>query len=175
MDHPSAEAPAAHQTALTKDRQVLARRGWALRRRPNRWQHQGLSCTLEAMTEIASIVFFAADGVRTAEFYRVAGVDLEDESHDEGPVHWAAEVGGVHVAVYDVADAGGTGRAPGLRAAGSTFPGIYVTSLDLARAALQELGAPVLEDHQVRPWGCRFIVEDPDGRAVEINQRSHCG
>jgi lactoylglutathione lyase len=137
-----------------------------------------LSCTLETMTEIASIVFFAADGVRTAEFYRVAGVDLEDESHDEGPVHWAAEVGGVHVAVYDVADAGGTGnagRAPGLRAAGSTFPGIYVPSLDLARAALEELGARVLEDHQVRPWGCRFIVEDPDGRAVEINQRSHCG
>lgn len=29
MDHPSAEAPAAHQTAFTKDRQVLARRGWA--------------------------------------------------------------------------------------------------------------------------------------------------
>jgi len=136
------------------------------------------------MTEIASIGFFAADGVRTAEFYRVAGVDLEDESHDEGPGHWAAEVGGVHVAVYDVddeADAGGTsgtgnaGRAPRLRAAGSPFPGIYVTSLDLARAALEELGAPILEDHQVRPWGCRFIVEDPDGRAVEVNQRSHCG
>lgn len=124
------------------------------------------------MTEIASIVLFAADGAQTADFYRAAGVDLEDETHDDGPLHWAVDLDGVHVAVYD---AGMAGRAPGLRAAGSTFPGLYVSSLDTARAALDELGAPILEDHEIRPWGCRFIVEDPDGRAVEINQRHHCG
>ncbi len=82
------------------------------------------------MTEIASIVLFAADGAQTADFYRAAGVDLEDETHDDGPLHWAVDLDGVHVAVYD---AGMAGRAPGLRAAGSTFPGLYVSSLDTAR------------------------------------------
>jgi hypothetical protein len=41
-------------------------------------------------------------------------------------------------------------------------------------AALQRLGAPVLVEHQIRPWGCRMVVEDPDGRPVEINQQGHC-
>jgi hypothetical protein len=41
-------------------------------------------------------------------------------------------------------------------------------------AALTAQGAPVLAAHQVRDWGCRAIIEDPDGRPAEINQRGHC-
>jgi hypothetical protein len=35
-------------------------------------------------------------------------------------------------------------------------------------------GAPVLIGHQFKDWGCRAVVEDPDGRPIEINQRDHC-
>lgn len=77
----------------------------------------------------------------------------------------------MHVAVYAADDAG---MAPSLRGPASTFPGLYVDSLDETRTALEATGAPIMDDHQVRPWGCRFIAEDPDGRAIEINQRSHC-
>lgn len=123
------------------------------------------------MTEVASLVLFANNASRTAGFYRAAGVPLEEESHDDGPLHWAAELAGVHVAVYAADDAG---MAPGLRGPASTFPGLYVDSLDEIRTALEATGATIMDDHQVRPWGCRFIAEDPDGRAIEINQRSHC-
>ena len=32
----------------------------------------------------------------------------------------------------------------------------------------------MLTGHEQMPWGCRMVAEDPDGRAVEINQRGHC-
>ena len=39
------------------------------------------------MTEMASLVLFAADSEATAAFYRALGVEFEDEDHGEGPVH----------------------------------------------------------------------------------------
>jgi predicted enzyme related to lactoylglutathione lyase len=123
------------------------------------------------MTEFGAFVIYAADAARTAAFYRAVGVGLEHEDHGEGPVHFAAELGGVHFAVYP---AEAPGRAPARRAGGGSFPGFYVTSLDQVTAALAGLGAPVLQVHEEMPWGCRILVEDPDGRPVEVNQRDHC-
>jgi predicted enzyme related to lactoylglutathione lyase len=123
------------------------------------------------MAEFGALVAYAGDPARTAAFYRAVGVDLEDEDHGEGAVHVAADLGGVHFAIYPAQT---PGRAPARRAGGATFPGFYVTSLDQVTAALAELGAPVLQAHENMPWGCRILVEDPDGRQVEVNQRGHC-
>jgi predicted enzyme related to lactoylglutathione lyase len=123
------------------------------------------------MTEMASLVLFAADPGTTAAFYRAIDVELEDEDHGEGPVHVAAELGPVHFAIYP---AEAPGRARDRRLGGSLFPGFYVESLDRAVEALAGVGAPVLTEHEQMPWGCRVVAEDPDGRAVEVNQRGHC-
>jgi predicted enzyme related to lactoylglutathione lyase len=124
------------------------------------------------MVVIASMVLFAADLERTADFYRLLGITLEPERHDDGRLHAAGEVAGVHVAVYDAGPP--AAPPPGFREAGSTFTGFYVDSLDDALAAVAGLGVRVLAAHEVRPWGCRAVVLDPDGRAVEVNQRNHC-
>jgi lactoylglutathione lyase len=123
------------------------------------------------MTEVASLVLFADDASKTAAFYGAIGVDLEEERHHSGPRHFARELGGVHFAIYA---AESTGHSPARRAAGSCFAGFYVDSLDAAAQSLRELGASVLGGHEQMPWGCRVVVEDPDGRAVEVNQRGHC-
>jgi lactoylglutathione lyase len=123
------------------------------------------------MAEMASLVLFSVDVDKGVAFYRAIGVELEGEDHGDGSVHFAAEVGGVHFAILSAA---GAGRAPSWRESGSSFPGFWVASLADIVAALIEQGAPVLVEHQVREWGCRAVVEDPDGRAVEINQRDHC-
>jgi lactoylglutathione lyase len=124
------------------------------------------------MTEFGALVVYAADPAKTAAFYRAVGVDLEDEDHGEGPVHFAADLYGVHFAIYPADE---PGRLPAAsRAAGGSFSGFYVTSLDQVMAALAELGAPLLQAHQERPWGCRILAGDPDGRVVEVNQREHC-
>jgi hypothetical protein len=121
------------------------------------------------MMEIASLVLFSDRFNETTAFYRTLGVPLVAEVHDDGPVHLAADVGGVHVAIWETT---GAGTVPAWRHSGSTFPGFYVDSLDDVVAALAS--APVLVGHEVMPWGCRVVVQDPDGRPVEINQREHC-
>ncbi|HUB42668.1 MAG TPA: VOC family protein [Streptosporangiaceae bacterium] len=123
------------------------------------------------MTEMASLVLFAASPAATMAFYRAVGLELEAEDHGEGPVHFATELGPVHFAIYPAEVAG---RAGERRSGGSLFPGFYVESLDRATEALAQQGAPMLTGHQEMPWGCRVVAEDPDGRAVEINQRGHC-
>jgi lactoylglutathione lyase len=123
------------------------------------------------MTEMASLVLFAVSPPATAAFYRAIGIELEDEHHGEGPVHFAAELGPVHFAIYP---AEAPGRARERRSGGSFFPGFYVPSLDRAAEALSGAGAAILTEHKQMPWGCRIVAEDPDGRAVEINQRGHC-
>jgi lactoylglutathione lyase len=123
------------------------------------------------MTEMASLVLFAANQWTTAAFYRAVGLDLADEDHGEGAVHFATDLGSVHFAIYP---AEAPGRSLERRVGGSYFPGFYVESLDRAADALAGVGALILSEHEEMPWGCRVIFEDPDGRAVEINQRDHC-
>ncbi len=93
------------------------------------------------------------------------GVDLEDEHHDGGSLHAAADLGGVHVAVGSGSGNAGSGvPTPGWRASGSTFVGFYVASLDEAVVSVRALGSKMLIGHEVCEWGCRAIAEDPDGR-----------
>ena len=125
-----------------------------------------------AMADLASLVLFSGHVDRAVAFYRAVGVELDGEDHGDGAVHFAADVSGVHFAVLGATAA--AGRAPTWRESGSSFPGFWVASLADIVAALAELGAPVLVEHEVREWGCRAVLEDPDGRAVEINQRDHC-
>jgi MerR family transcriptional regulator, thiopeptide resistance regulator len=122
--------------------------------------------------QFSSLVLFTGHIEQARAFYRAVGLQLHDEDHGGGPVHYATDINGVHFALFDARNSGG--RAPQWRVAGSSFPGFYVTSLDDTVAALTALEAPVLAGHQVRDWGCRAVIEDPDGRPIEINQRDHC-
>jgi hypothetical protein len=70
------------------------------------------------MTELASVVVFAADPTATAAFYGALDLALEDEHHGEGPIHFAAELGQVHFAIYP---AQAPGRAPNHRTGGNVF------------------------------------------------------
>lgn len=122
------------------------------------------------MTEVASIVVFTEHLDRAVAFYRALGFPLEDEDHGDGFGHAAGDMGGIHVAVVPATGPGQTGW----RAAGSTFVGVWVPSLEEATASVERLGASMLLLHETCDWGCRIVVADPDGRAVEVNQRGHC-
>lgn len=102
------------------------------------------------------------------DFYRALGVPLQMEHHGDGVLHWAADIGDLHVAVFPVF---GEGDAPGYRQAGNTFVGFVVDSVDAAVAAVFDLGAAVIQQPTEMPWGRRAVVVDPDGRPVEIFER----
>jgi lactoylglutathione lyase len=121
------------------------------------------------MTLLASLVLFSSRVRRTAAFYRALGLDLVGE---DGGERYAAEVGGIRVAVLDAETE--VAHPGAWREAGSTFPGFWVDSLDGVLADLARAGTPLLLAHEPRGWGCRAVVKDPDGRTVELSQRDHC-
>lgn len=138
------------------------------------WTVAGDHHTRTSEVQVASLVLYAADREATEAFYRALGLDLVPESHDGGPVHSVTTLGGdVHFAVYQ-ADPTEPAANPAWQQAGSSFPGLWVSDLDATTEALAAAGHPILLTHESRSWGCRVVVEDPDGRPIEVNQRSHC-
>jgi len=127
---------------------------------------------LAIVVEVASLVLFASDLNAASALYRAVGVPLVDEDHDEGPVHAAAELAGVHFAIYQADEGLGARARVAIRIERPSR--FYVDSLDSVGDSLKALGTILLAEHQRRPWGCRIVARDPDGRAVEINQREHC-
>lgn len=116
---------------------------------------------------IGALVLFASDLERTVAFYRVLGVPLQVDDHgeDEGPLHFACDLDGCHFAVFP---ADREGRSPGLRESGASFPGFVVESVEEAVEAARAFGIKVIQEPSPYPWGLRAVLEDPDGRPVEV-------
>lgn len=117
---------------------------------------------------INALILWSEVPARTAAFYRLLGLPLADEDHGDGHVHQACDFGGVHIAVYDAPPGG---RPPARRAAGAAMVGFAVPDIAAVAAKLKaaneyrELIAP-----QEMDWGLRTVLEDPDGRSVELTQ-----
>ena len=120
---------------------------------------------------LGSLVLYSARVEACAAFYRALGLPLEPERHGDGPLHFAASVGGAHVAVFEATvDRPACPAAP-KGADTCSFAGFTVSSVEACVAAARALGAPVLEEPVRRSWGVRAILEDPDGRPVEVFAR----
>lgn len=114
---------------------------------------------------LGSLIFFTPQLDKCVAFYRSLGLPLEQETHDgDGANHYAADVDGVHIALYEAA----AGSAPTWRAGGCTWPGFVVSDLSATLAHVRAKGINILSGPEERPWGTRAIVEDPDGRPVEL-------
>jgi catechol 2,3-dioxygenase-like lactoylglutathione lyase family enzyme len=101
---------------------------------------------------------------RTVAFYRALGVPLVDEQHDDGPLHVACELDGVHVAIYPAEGS----AAVGYRTGGGAMLGFTVPAIDPILAAL---APPIVRAPEAMPWGRRVVIADPDGRAVELTEQ----
>ena len=98
------------------------------------------------------------------KFYGSLGIELAEEQHGKGPVHFAGQVGDVVLEVYPLPDDGTPADA-------STRLGFTVARLAEVVEALKALDTPVVTEPQATQWGLRAVVRDPDGRAVELYQR----
>jgi lactoylglutathione lyase len=115
---------------------------------------------------VGALVLFAADLDRAVEFYEAIGLELEPEQHDEDdPVHFVTDLDGCHVAIFPAEH---PGAAPAARSSGETMVGFRVPAVEVAVDAARELGAPILQEPDDYPWGRRALVEDPDGRRIEV-------
>ena len=101
-----------------------------------------------------------------ADFYRAIGIPLQDERHgDAEPLHYACDLGDVHIAVFTATE---VGASPGLGEPGCAFPGFAVESVDDTVEVARQVGAAVMQEPDDYPWGRRAVLSDPDGRPVEV-------
>jgi len=115
-----------------------------------------------AGVEINIVVIRAANIDRSAQFYRLLGLDFTKHRHGKGPEHYASETGPVVFEIYPRQD--GNKGSSGLRI------GFQVASVDEAITALEDAGAAIISPAKDSPWGRRAVVDDPDGYRVELTQ-----
>ena len=101
---------------------------------------------------------------RLRAFYQSLGVELAEEQHGEGPVHFAGQVGGVVVEVYPLPDDGSPVDS-------SIRLGFAVENVADVVQALQGIGTKVIKPPTPLPSGFQAVVKDPDGRSVELSQK----
>jgi hypothetical protein len=94
-------------------------------------------------------------------FYEALGIAFQREQHGNGPVHYSATLGEVVLELYPLAD----DAAPDT----TTRLGIKVADLSAVLAKLANLGMTASAPRDAG-WGLRTVVQDPDGRTVELHQ-----
>ena len=92
-------------------------------------------------------------------FYDALGVELAEERHGNGPVHYAGKVGDAVLEIYPLPEGGNADT--------TTRLGFAVANLAQTVQSLRDAGVIVTSEPQQTGWGLR----DPDGRAVELYQR----
>jgi lactoylglutathione lyase len=97
-------------------------------------------------------------------FYQTLGIELAEEQHGKGPIHFAGRVGDVVIEVYPLAD-------DGTPVDSSTRLGFAVENLADVVQALQNIGTKIITAPQETAWGFQAVVRDFDGRAVELMQK----
>jgi catechol 2,3-dioxygenase-like lactoylglutathione lyase family enzyme len=115
---------------------------------------------------LSLLVLRTADLARSLRFYRALGLQLVEEQHGNGPVHYACELGATVLELYPAQP----GSAPDRRTGGATMLGFRVDSLSQTMQALAALDVPVLAPPSESSTRLRALVQDPDGRAVEIQE-----
>lgn len=109
------------------------------------------------------IVLRSPEPDRSVAFYQLLGIGFEQEQHGTGPVHWAAETGGVVLEVYPAKSVD--------EVRGSTRLGFEVDDIGSLVERLRSKDVPIVSDVKSSQWGKRAVVRDPDGRSVELVQR----
>jgi len=97
-------------------------------------------------------------------FYQALGIELAEEQHGKGPVHFAGRAGDVVIEIYPLPD-DGTQVDP------STRLGFAVQNLAEIVQTLQGIGIKIVTEPRETAWGFQAVVKDPDGRSVELSQR----
>jgi predicted enzyme related to lactoylglutathione lyase len=120
------------------------------------------------MTQLSLMVLRAADAARTRRFYEALGLTFTPEQHENGVLHYACELGGTVIEIYP----GKAASPPDANSAGATMIGLRVADLDRAYVTVTTQGAKSRRAPADSSLGRRAVVEDPDGRVVELTQLS---
>jgi hypothetical protein len=110
---------------------------------------------------ITFVTFFAQDIERTADVYRLLGLDFISEQHGTtGPVHLACVSKRLVLEIYPGDDV----ASPGV------MIGLDVANLDHVRMQVVKAGVPLSRDIDIVAGMRRLIVNDPEGRKIFVRE-----
>lgn len=111
------------------------------------------------------IVIRSVEPSRTMTFYKMLGMDFQEEQHGSGPVHWAADLDGIVLEIYPAKSADEVDA--------TTRLGFNVNDAVSVLDALRLSNIEIVSDLKQTKWGLRAVVRDSDGRSVELVQRKN--
>jgi predicted enzyme related to lactoylglutathione lyase len=117
---------------------------------------------------LSLLVLRAADPTRTRRFYETLGLSFAVEQHETGALHYSCALGETVLEIYP----GHEARAPEANSGGATMLGLSVKDVDAACAAATTGGAKIRRVPTGSGAGRRAVLEDPDGRVVELTNSS---
>ncbi|RAJ06583.1 hypothetical protein LX64_01710 [Chitinophaga skermanii] len=97
-----------------------------------------------------------------ATFYTQLGLQLEYRQHGNGALHYASK-SNPFFQIHPL--------LPNMQVDKSTRLGFFVSNLDELVKQLVIKGRTIVQGPKHLPWGYSAIVEDLDGRQVELTQR----
>lgn len=109
------------------------------------------------------LVIRSEEPSNAVDFYELLGLHFQEEQHGKGPVHWAAQSGGLVMEVYLARSSDEVDR--------TTRLGFDVDDVQSVVDSLREHGLEIVNDLKQTQWGLRAVVKDSDGRSVELIQR----
>lgn len=133
-----------------------------------------LSCwvTMRGMeaTALSLVVLRSGDLEASLAFYRALGLELVEERHGAGPIHYSCDFGGLGSLVLELY-AARLGSSESLElSAEAMMLGFRVPSLEAALAELRQLGVEPKAAPKDSAWGRWVSVVDPGGRTVQISE-----
>jgi lactoylglutathione lyase len=110
-------------------------------------------------TSLSLIVLKSREAEKLRVFYRAIGIELVEEQHGKGPLHYSGQAGGALLEIYPL-------PAGDSAADTTTRLGFTVDAIDDVIEALRLIDAVIVTSPSSSEWGFRAFVRDPDGRAV---------
>jgi predicted enzyme related to lactoylglutathione lyase len=118
---------------------------------------------------VGALILFTARLEEVVAFYRRLGFPLEEEDHDHvGPIHLACDLGATHFAIFAARADPGAADAARWRSPGSSYFGVEVEGLGALIEEARAAGCSIRQEPETYPWGVRALLDDPDGRVVEL-------
>jgi predicted enzyme related to lactoylglutathione lyase len=101
-------------------------------------------------------------------FYEQIGFQFNNHRHGNGPLHFAAELPNFVFEIYPLPDGANVPDK-------TTRLGFTIPHLEGTLAKLKTHGNKVKKEPTVTEWGYQALVEDPDGRKIELTEENTDG
>ncbi|TXK80685.1 VOC family protein [Paenibacillus sp. N3.4] len=115
-------------------------------------------------TSINFIMFRTSKIEAVKKFYQGIGLELNEEQHGNGPIHYSYVQDQFVIEIYPGTEA----NTPNWKDSGALMIGFYVENINKVILKIDVLKGKVISSPTETDRGIRAVLEDPDGRRIEL-------